>query len=163
MGQDKALLRVDGSALAERAARVLLEAGCAPVVLVGNQPALKALGFPVLREPPGAHHPLRGMAVALEALGDAVVVPCDLVGLVPAHVAVLRRAGGSCVAEVEGRLQPLLGCFRAELAASARATAAAGGSARSWAAGLERVVLDPRAARNLNTAADLAAWKAEIR
>ncbi len=163
MGCDKALLRLDGQVLAVRTAEVLIAAGCAPVVLVGNQPALQGLGMPVLREPLGAHHPLRGVAVALAALGDTVVAPCDLVGLVPEHIQALRGGGPSCVAEVEGRLQPLLGCFGADLAALAKETAIAGGSARGWAAALKRVALDCRAARNLNAPEDLAAWRAETR
>jgi molybdopterin-guanine dinucleotide biosynthesis protein A len=154
---------VGGRPLAVRVAEVLAAAGCSPVVLVGNQPALVGLGFAVLREPPGSRHPLRGLAKALETLGETLITPCDLVDLAPVHVASLRSAGESCVAEVEGVVQPLLGCFAAELAPHARAVARAGGAARSWAAALHRVPLDPRAARNLNTPGDLAAWRAEIR
>ena len=56
MGRDKALVAVDGVAMAERVARALEAAGCADVRFVGGDaPALAALGRPVLPDAyPGA-------------------------------------------------------------------------------------------------------------
>ncbi len=78
MGRDKALLPIGGEPLAARTARILTEAGCGPVSLVGNQPELAGLGWPVLREADGPHHPLRGVAAALASLpgGLALFASC---------------------------------------------------------------------------------------
>lgn len=163
MGRDKALLVVEGVPLAARVAAVLTEAGCAPVVLSGNQTGLTALGWPVVSEPPGLHHPLRGVAAALARVGDALVVPCDLVGVEAAHLRLLLDAPGPCVAEVDGRVQPLLGRFPRSMAATALALAEDQAPARLWSQALPRVALPALAAVNVNRPEELAAWRARRR
>ena len=81
MGTDKALLEVDGTAMARRVADALLAAGADDVVAVGGDgPALATLGLrPVPDEHPG-EGPLGGILTALAATTAEVVVvlACDL-------------------------------------------------------------------------------------
>lgn len=82
MGRDKALVEVDGVALARRVADAMAAAGCTHVHAIGGDAAaLGALGLePVPDRWPG-EGPLGGLATALgvAATGDVVVVaPCDL-------------------------------------------------------------------------------------
>lgn len=101
MGRDKALLPVDGVALARRVADALVGGGCTTVLAVGGDgPALAALGLtPVPDRWPG-EGPLGGLATALAAVagpeapgapggeGDRMVLaPCDLLHPAPATVA----------------------------------------------------------------------------
>jgi molybdopterin-guanine dinucleotide biosynthesis protein A len=81
MGTDKALLEIDGAALARRVADALEAAGATEVVAVGGDgPALAALG---LRPVPDLHPgegPLGGILTALAATEAEIVVvlACDL-------------------------------------------------------------------------------------
>ena len=59
MGADKALIEIDGVAMAERVARVLDAAGCEPVVFVGGDPALAELGSALDRRPLSGRGPAR--------------------------------------------------------------------------------------------------------
>ena len=58
MGQDKALVQLDGIALASRMAHTMSQAGCTQVTLVGRQTYLADLGWPALSETEAGHHPL---------------------------------------------------------------------------------------------------------
>jgi molybdopterin-guanine dinucleotide biosynthesis protein A len=96
MGRDKALVEVDGVALARRVADALVAAGCARVLAIGGDaPALGALGLdPVPDRWPG-EGPLGGLATALGAAADADVVvlaPCDW--LHPTAAVVTRLVDG---------------------------------------------------------------------
>ena len=112
MGRDKALVAVDGVAMAERVARALEAAGCADVRFIGGDaPALAALGRPVLPDAyPGAG-PLGAVITALRASGRPVVVAaCDLADLdADTVVAVVGDGIGDLprVAHTD-RLEPLL-------------------------------------------------------
>lgn len=153
MGQDKALLPIDGEPLAARTARILTEAGCGAVTLVGNQPELAGLGWPVLREPDGPRHPLRGVAAALASLpgGCALFAPCDLPALTPEAIGRLLASGGPCRADG----QHLLCVLPADLAAQAAESASAGGSVRAFVADLDAIVLPESALLNANRPEDL--------
>lgn len=160
MGRDKALLCLDGEPMARRLARVLTLAGCAPVALVGRQPALATLGVPVVTEP-GAEaddrHPLLGVAAALRAAGSglALLCPCDLPGLRPEHVRALIDLGRPCVARAAGRIHPLLAVLRAEDADRAAALASRGAGAHALTGGLEAVDLPEDALLDANRPEDL--------
>ncbi|MFT5681351.1 MAG: molybdopterin-guanine dinucleotide biosynthesis protein A [Myxococcota bacterium] len=153
MGRDKALLPIDGEPLAARTARILSEGGCRPVHIVGNQPGLSGLDWPVLREPDGDHHPLRGVATALASLPDglALFAPCDLPALTSQAIDSLLAVGGPC--RVVG--QPLLCVLSSEQAHRAAAHAHAGGSVRAFVAELEPLILPESVLLNANRPEDL--------
>jgi len=157
MGEDKALVRVDGVALAKRVADVLAQAGCTPVTLVGRQPTLAALGLPVLTESADDHHPLWGVSAALESLSAplALFAPCDLIQLDVRALTSLLAAGGPCVAQGPERIHPLLCVLPRELSASARLIAEQGGSAHSLVAELPRVPIAAEALWDANRPVDL--------
>lgn len=168
MGRDKALLKTAPSdpCLAERVARELEAAGCDPVLLVGDLQALQPVGRPVVPDPPTAHHhPLRGVAAALDharGLGAelAVVVPCDTPDLRAATLSRLMATAGPAVGVAGGRLQPLLARLPTAWSARALQAAEAGASARRFVDRPEvaRVEVPVAEARDLDTPADLAAW-----
>ena len=157
MGQDKALLVVDGRALALRVADALRAAGCDPVVLIGDIAGLEDLGLPVLPDPPAlGRHPLAGVVAAC-ALGPRVLTaPCDLPRLMEADVRALLAVGAPAEARVGTRRQPLLGVVDAEQAGALAVAARAGASAHAALAGRVAVDLPDRVAVNVNTPAELA-------
>jgi molybdopterin-guanine dinucleotide biosynthesis protein A len=163
MGRDKAVLPVaPGRAMA--AAVVDALAGvCGRVALVRRlsvtEPDLRdARGhlIPVVRGREGTdRHPLWGVAVALEeARTDWVIIaPCDVPALRADHVAALWEGRGpnGAVAWDGERTHPLLAVLPASAAVTARASAAAGDSVRSFVAALRRVRLPDAALVNVNT------------
>lgn len=157
MGRDKATLPVDGVPMAARVAQVLAEAGCAPVTLVGRQPALRTLGLPVLAEGDAEHHPLYGVAAALEGCATplALFCPCDLVAVSAAPLVALVGYGAPCVAASAGRRHPLLVVLPRSWAARARALAQAGGAARALTEGLPGIELPESALFDANRPEDL--------
>lgn len=82
MGRDKALIEIDGIAMAKRVADTLERAGATRVCCIGgNRDALATRGLDVLDdEHPGAG-PLAGLLVAVRASTApmTVVSPCDLI------------------------------------------------------------------------------------
>jgi molybdopterin-guanine dinucleotide biosynthesis protein A len=176
MGRDKALVCVDGRALALRVADALRAAGAEPVLAVGGDlEALAALGLAgVPDEEPGAG-PLTGILTAL-AQGNApvtFVAACDLVApsaeAVTATVTALGAApGGVALGEaevavplVDGRRQWMHAAWRAGAAAPLAAAFAAGERAvhaAVAAAGLRvaDLSLPPAAVADADTPADLA-------
>lgn len=81
MGRDKALLEVDGSAMATRVAAALREAGAAAVIAVGgDERALGALGLDVRPDRWPREGPLAATITALSgATTDLVLIAsCDL-------------------------------------------------------------------------------------
>lgn len=170
MGRDKALVEVDGVALARRVADALVAGGCASVVAIGGDAAaLGALGLPVVADRWPGEGPLGGLATALGAVaaGDVVVVaPCDL--LTPAGttvgglVAALQADPDADVAspEVDGRTEWVLAAWRARPALSqAVAGLLADGARRLDAvAAVSRrvaVALPPSALADADTPGDL--------
>ncbi len=83
MGSPKALVEVDGIAMARRVADALLAGGVDSVVLVGGEPAwADVLGLEVLADRHPGLGPLGGLATALLAGAEAgaetvLVAPCD--------------------------------------------------------------------------------------
>ena len=144
-GADKVVHRVDGVPLVHRLAGVLAAAGLTPGV-VGKVP--RELGLPELVEAEAGPHPLFGVARAL-AEGPALFTPVDLVDLDVGQVRTLVAAWTSSPAGVYARGQPLLLVLPGAAGAGARAVACAGGSVRSFVAGL--VEVDLGSIRNLNT------------
>ena len=140
MGRDKAIVEVDGRALATIAADALRDAGATDVVAVGgDRVALEALGLRVLDDlSPGAG-PLGGIVTALDAASEDVVVvlACDLPWVTPeAVVAVVDGLGTSNVAVpvVAGRPQQLLGAWRRSTALDSLRSAFSEGERAIWRA-----------------------------
>lgn len=123
MGVDKALLRVDGQAMAARVADALQQAGLSPVRAVGgDEERLRALGLEwVADDRPGAG-PLSATITALRHAGTPTlaVLSCDL--LAPSPMAVraladaLASAPGAAVAVpvVAGRHQWVHAMWRSD-------------------------------------------------
>jgi molybdopterin-guanine dinucleotide biosynthesis protein A len=135
MGSDKALLEVDGRAMAVRVADALAAAGGRPVRAVGGDAAgLAALGLDVVPDLDPGEGPLGGIVTALAALRAEVVfvASCDLVdpspGAVSATVAALATSPTALVAVpvVTGRRQWMHAAWRAGAAAPLRAAFTAG-------------------------------------
>ena len=164
MGTDKALLEVDGVAMAERVARALAAGGCSPVAFVGGDSAtLTRFGRPVLVDRWPGEGPLGGVLTALAgADGDEVVAAaCDLPMLDGPTVGVLIAAGAAdvdVVVAVTDRLEPALACWSA--ASRPRIE-------RRWEQGVRalhdvigelrsvEVRVDPAVMRNVNAPSDL--------
>lgn len=97
MGTDKALLEVDGRAMAARVADALGAAGCAPVVCVGGDaPGLAALGLATVVDDAPGEGPAGGVITALRTFELSsrlvVVAACDLPQLDAATVRLLIDA-----------------------------------------------------------------------
>lgn len=108
MGRDKALIHLDGQALAARVAAALRAGGCGEVLAVGgDHTALARLGLsPVADRWPG-EGPLGGLATALAAARTAapgsvlVIAPCDLLRPSSASTVALLDALAAAEAAVE--------------------------------------------------------------
>lgn len=161
MGADKASLLVDGVPLGERLAALLAEV-CERVTVLGRSPIA---GYGFLADAEEFAGPLAALA-RFEPVADRVmVVSCDLPRLtleaIRALVAV--EAPGAVVPEVEGRLQPLCGVYRAEAFAVA-AELVAGGEKRlmAWLDRLEVRRVEPASPQlfaNVNTVEE---WRAAM-
>lgn len=118
MGRDKALLRVDGIALASRVARACREAGASEVFTVGGDTeGLAALGLRTVSDVAQGEGPLAGVLAALGAARDPLVVisACDTPWLGPLQVRSIVDGIGSAdvgVGAAAGHLQPLLAVWR---------------------------------------------------
>lgn len=101
MGEDKALIVVDGEALWRRQVRVLREAGAAPVWVVRRpgQTTLGAADVPELRDEFVDAGPLAGLHAALKAMpADAAWLAVLAVDLPAMEAAWLRELSAACVA-----------------------------------------------------------------
>ncbi len=79
MGRDKAMVAVDGVAMARRMADLLLEAGCTDVVAVGGDaPGLADAGVDFVADRYPGQGPLGGILTALSYSAPCLVVACDL-------------------------------------------------------------------------------------
>jgi molybdopterin-guanine dinucleotide biosynthesis protein A len=122
MGQDKAVLLVNGAPMAVTVAGVLEASGATRVVAVGGDAvALRALGLDVVPDPRQGDGPLAGISAALHAGAgfDAVaVLACDLIDASPAGVRqvvdALDAVPGADVAVpvVGGQREPLHAVWR---------------------------------------------------
>lgn len=162
MGRDKALLEVDGTAMAVRVARALRDAGAERVLCVGGDlDALRALGLDGVADPRQGDGPLAGIAAALGALHDhdaVAIVACDLPDIDGRGIRLVHDAlGDADVAMPPG--QPLHAVWRPRAIDAVEATLAAGERAVNAALDRLRVVevdgVDPRWVRNVNTPRDL--------
>ena len=164
MGRDKALVEVDGAAMAARVAAALRDGGCAPVVAIGgDRAALAALGLGVVVDAHPGDGPLGGILTALGVAGghDAVVVvSCDLPWLTGSVVRAVAAARGDhdvAVASTDRR-EPLCAAWRRPAPAPLVEAFAAGERAVHRALELVDVVevpVDRAALRNVNSPADL--------
>lgn len=169
MGTDKAVVEVDGVAMAERVARTLEAAGCHPVVLVGGDIALlERFGRPSIADGWPGEGPLGGVLTALRAVGSdgVVVAACDLPWLDVDTVRAVVGAGLAAAPPVDvavavtGRLEPALAWWSGRALDRATDIWVEGVRAIHEAIGrltAVRVDVDPAALHNVNTAADLAA------
>jgi molybdopterin-guanine dinucleotide biosynthesis protein A len=167
MGSDKALLRVDGVAMAQRVADAVSGAGCSPVVAIGGDAArLSALGLRVVADRWPGEGPVGGVLTALLEHPDAdavVVVACDLPDLSSATVHALVDALGAdpeaaAAAAVTDRVQPLCVAWRPS-AAPILTAAMDRGERRLHVVlaelGCAEVQVDPRDLANVNSPGDL--------
>jgi molybdopterin-guanine dinucleotide biosynthesis protein A len=125
MGRDKALVEVDGQAMASRVVGALRAAGASEAFTVGGDlAALRRLGLDARPDRwPGAG-PLGGIVTALHeaTCPIAVVLACDLVGPDPTTVATVVRALADATAAAvvfpvaDGRPQYVHGAWRVEAA-----------------------------------------------
>jgi len=97
MGQDKALLQFQGTALIAHIARTVREAA-GNVTLVGNPERYGFLGYPVVRDRVPSCGPLGGIYTALRTSTTDwnLVVACDMPGIsAPVLTALLNRSARS--------------------------------------------------------------------
>jgi molybdopterin-guanine dinucleotide biosynthesis protein A len=110
MGQDKALLELDGIPLALRAAEELCRV-CGQVALVGDPGRYARLGLPVTPDSYPGQGPLAGIEAALGATAsDAnLVVACDMPALNPGILTELLSAEADVAIPryPDGKLEPL--------------------------------------------------------
>lgn len=174
MGRNKALIRIDGTPLADRVAATLRRGGCEPVVAIGGDPELlAALEVSVLPDRRPGEGPLGGILDGLERwsasapsdTGWMVAVACDLPDLTAGVVRDLTAAGlaaasGSVdvVVARTDRLEPTVAMW------SLSASTAISEMYRHGERALHRVIdglryvdvaVDPAALRNVNTPEDL--------
>ena len=159
-GSPKALARLGGETLAERAWRLLVET-CDETIAVGKRADRLPLPFPVLDDGSPVRAPIAGVVAGLRtARSDvAVVLPIDVPLLSPASVVALARA---CADAAIPQTGPLPGAYRkTALGALERHLAAGELALRAALEGLDaRIVeLDPRELANVNTPADLDALR----
>ncbi len=120
--RDKALLEVDGRALAATAAQALTDAGASEVVAVGGDAdGLSAVGLTVVADRFPGEGPLGGIVTALGHFASldvpVVVLACDLPAASAANVAstvsAVQEEAGPLVAVplVEGRRQWMHACW----------------------------------------------------
>jgi len=157
MGQDKALVPIDGVPMALRMAGVLRQGGCENIHLVGRQASLVQLGLPLIRDVLSTHHPLNGVASALSELsGELILIaPCDLISLEVSHVQTLLQHKGPCIAVSDGQTHPLLGILPKKWAVKADQLARQGAPAWHLTESLPRVELPFTSLFDANTPNDL--------
>jgi len=160
MGEDKALLRVDGVAMAARVATALEEAGATKVVGIGGDAdALAEIGLSVVPDDDPGGGPLPATITALERAEAPIVVvlSCDLLApdpdVIRALVDVLGEAPPSTAAAIPlagGVPQWTHAAWRRSAADGLAAARAAGcRSLRGATVGLDRIELDGLDPRHL--------------
>jgi molybdopterin-guanine dinucleotide biosynthesis protein A len=170
MGRTKALIEIDGTAMAARVAGALREAGCAPVLAYGGDPdELAPLGLAVTPDRYPGTGPLGGVLGLLEMLAvehdDAVAfaVACDLPSLsgdvlVPMVEVIRRDPDLDVVVAHTSQSEPACAIWRVASHARLRALFDSGERALHLAIGAlasTSVDVDPSAVRNINTPEEL--------
>jgi molybdopterin-guanine dinucleotide biosynthesis protein A len=155
-GSPKALARIDGETLAERAWRVLGDA-CAERIAVGKLADGLALPFELLDDGSDVRAPIAGLVAGLRAATYdlAAVIPVDLPLLTPASLEALAARCRDAATPPSG---PLPGVYRTSvLSAFERALAAGEYRLRDVLAQLDVAVveLDEAELVNVNEPADL--------
>ena len=117
MGRTKALIEIDGVAMADRVLTALRSVGADPVVVYGGDGAeLAELSAPVVPDAFPGRGPVGGVLGVLEHLGDEVdsvlVLPCDVAmidrtTLAPIVAAATGRPGHIAVARTD-RIEPMV-------------------------------------------------------
>ena len=166
MGADKALVEVDGVAMAVRVASALAEGGCDPVVCQGGDAqSLAALGMTVLADTHPGGGPVAGILDALSAADseDVVVCACDLPWMDAATVTKLIRFAvespeADVVVACDAAGPHLAGVWRSGSRRRLEALVAAG--IQSYRGALERlntvrVDVPPSVVANVNSPGDL--------
>jgi rhodanese-related sulfurtransferase/molybdopterin-guanine dinucleotide biosynthesis protein A len=175
MGEDKALLVVDGAPMALRVAEALHLAGASEVFAVGGDArALRALGLPVVADDRPGEGPFPATLTALRhARHEAVaVLSCDLLRPSPGPIEVLREtlsgagpAVWGAVPVVDGHHQWTHAIWRR--GALGPLQAAYAGGARSLRRGADALTLrevtdiEPHLIADADTRADLGSASAE--
>ena len=117
MGTDKAVVEVDGVAMAERVAEALEPAGCPRWCSSEvTSPLLERFGRPTVADEWPGEGPLGGVLTALRAVGSeaVVVAACDLPSLMPPPFVPWSRRRSSPTPSIDvavartGRLEPAL-------------------------------------------------------
>lgn len=119
MGRDKAMVAVDGVAMARRMADLLVEAGCADVVAVGGDAmGLADAGIVYLADRYPRLGPLGGILTALSYGAPCLVVACDLPRLGSVSLVEVVAALGSHDAAMarSDRPEPLCAMWSAQAA-----------------------------------------------
>jgi len=156
-GSPKALARLDGETLAERAWRVLGDA-CDGRIAVGKAADALGLPFPVIDDAIDVRAPIAGVVAGLRAAAHdvAVVLPVDA-PLVTAEL--LRRLASACPDAAFTQSGPLPGAYRRTALPALEAALAEGRlKLRDALAALDvRIVdADPVLLANVNTPEELA-------
>jgi len=155
-GAPKALARLDGETLAERAWRLLGEV-CDERLALGKAGDGLTLPFPLLDDGADVRAPIAGLVAGLRAAAHeaSVVVPVDCPLLEPGDLRALAEAGGDAAVPPTG---PLPGAYRRSALPVLERNLAAGRLAlRDALAELDVRVVDvpPERLANVNTPADL--------
>jgi molybdenum cofactor guanylyltransferase len=170
MGRPKSMIEVRGRPMVARVVEVLAAAGCAPVVIVGDDGAgLAALDVPIVPDRWPGEGPLGGVLTALRHTGtDVVVAACDLPDLDETAVRAVIAAGSTAGSPTGGSVDVAVADDGTRPAALARWNRSAleplddlftGGerSLRGAIAELRSVTVavPPEVLRNVNTPDDL--------
>jgi molybdopterin-guanine dinucleotide biosynthesis protein A len=168
LGGFKPAIELAGRPLISHVLAAVAESGLEPLVVARPESPLPQLGAPVLREPAGDPHPLRGIVAALrESDGrPTVVLACDMPFLSGALIAWLGSARqGLAVPSIGGVLQPLLARYDSALLPRLESALGAGAALRRTVEELDPAIVseaelrrfgDPAClAFNVNTQADL--------
>ena len=157
-GSPKALARLDGETLAERAHRTLADA-FSRVVVVGKVSDALPLPFPLVDDGSDVRAPIVGVAAALRAAPDdlVVVLPTDVPSATPELLAELAEAAEGVDAAVPDT-GPLPGAYRRSALPVLERRIALGELALRDALSELRtrvVAVDPALVQNVNTPDDL--------
>lgn len=169
MGRDKALLEIDGEKLIVRVARQLRPHVDELLISADNAAAYAFTGYPVVPDREIDQGPLCALATCLQHARHErlLITSCDVPDLPPALIEALLSAAdaeveAALLRSADGRLQPLLACYRRSALPAIEAALAAG--KRRADAFLEaitvREVLWKERLWNLNTPAQLEAYLA---
>ena len=172
LGADKAVVEIGGRAMIERPLDALGEVCERVAVVCKAATVLPGLppGIERWDEPERPRHPLTGIVHALDRAGEEVLVcAADMPFVDAAVLRVLIEAGAArpdavaVVAEAAGRLQPVLGLYRAS-ALAGLGRGAANAPLTRIVEGLDplRVTVAAAAVRGVNTPDELAAADAEL-